>query len=120
MTDKATGTLRSTKGFVLGLGLSLAGLAVGAATATEAAWRSLQGVPFPQPVWLIALRMGGAAALVLLGFCLMVLTVRDSARGTRQEAAAAASGEERLCARCGAANGHLARYCDQCGRKLDA
>jgi hypothetical protein len=122
MTDKATGTLRSTKGFVLGLGLSLAGLAFGAGSAVEAAWCSVNGLPLPQPVWVIASRIGGAAVLVLLGFGLMVLTVRPSERGTlpaRQEASAAEFGDELLCARCGAANDHLSRYCDQCGRKLD-
>ena len=111
-------------GYTTGVLLALTGLVLGTAAAANYALRAMGGQAFAEPVMVTVLRVAGSGVLIVAGFTLMVLSVRgvDAAENTaddvREEIVSAAAGEDVLCRACGAANDHLARFCDQCGKRL--
>lgn len=115
---------RQSAGYVCGALLSLTGLVLGAAAVIPFAVRVAAGQAAAELGWWVGLRCVCAMLLVLLGFCMMVLYAREiDARVAADEVRPAetaihAAADELLCVRCGAANDSLARFCDQCGRRL--
>jgi hypothetical protein len=107
-----------------GVLLALSGLILGAAAAANYALRAAGGQVPAEPAFATVLRVAGCGVLVIAGFTLMVLSVRgvDAAgqdgADVRTDIVSASAGEELLCHACGAANDHLARFCDQCGKRL--
>lgn len=114
---------RST-GYAAGIVLALAGLVFSAVAVASYALRLAGGVAPGEPMLAVGLRVAGGVALVMLGFTVMVLSIRgvDADEGepteVRTAVETAVAAEEILCRRCGAANDFLARFCDQCGRRL--
>jgi len=119
---RADNPRRRRWGFTTGTCLAAAGLLLGAVTAARYAMHA--GLQLPaEPPLTIALRLSAGAMLVVTGFTLMVLSVRgvdaeDPAPDRNAEVAASIAGDDLLCRRCGAANDYLARFCDQCGKRL--
>jgi hypothetical protein len=103
--------------------LALSGLVLGAAAVIPFAVRTAAGQA-AEPSWWVGVRCACGLLLVMLGFCVMVLNARELEAGDAAEAvrpedpAKIAASDELLCTQCGAANDNLARYCDQCGRRL--
>jgi hypothetical protein len=118
------GGLKRSTGYATGVILALSGLIFGAAAVATYALRAAGGHVPAEPVFVTVLRVAGSCMLVILGFGLMVLSVRGvevqdaGAAEVRTEIVSASAGEEILCRGCGAANDYLARFCDQCGRRL--
>jgi hypothetical protein len=114
---------KRSAGYATGLALALSGLVFGAVSAAQYAVR-MAGGGAGEPALAVGVRVAGGVMLVLAGFGVMVLSIRgvDADEGdppeVRTSVEAAAAGDDILCARCGAANDHLARFCDQCGRRL--
>jgi hypothetical protein len=111
-------------GFATGVLLALSGLLLAAAAAVSYGQRAAAGQLAGEPALALGLRAVGGLCLVAFGFTVMVLCSRSidaqaaPTADSRTELSAAIAGEELLCGRCGAANDHLARFCDQCGRRL--
>lgn len=119
-----TGAWKRVGGFAGGVVLALAGLLLAVASAVAYGLRAVDGQMGGESAMAFGLRGAGGLCLVVAGFAVMVLCTRGiealdaPATDHRQDLAGSLSGEDILCARCGAANDHLARYCDQCGRRL--
>jgi hypothetical protein len=111
-------------GYTTGALLALAGLVLAAVTVANSALRAANGHVAVEPWLTVGLRVAGGVGLVVAGFVLMVLSIRGVdaeevvVTDHRIHLEAAVAGHDLLCGRCGAANDHLARFCDQCGRKL--